>query len=311
MQRLWLNAGMLLVAAVLAVGCGGEERGAGNDSGSADEVKTTITQKGSDTMILIAQKWAEVFGADNTNVTIQVTGGGSGTGISALINGTTDIANASRPMKDAEREEIKSKYGNDVVEIPVAKDAVAVYISEENPVKELTIEQLGKIYTKQITNWKEVGGNDAPIILYGRENSSGTYEFFKEHVLDGADFAAETQTLQGTAAIVNAVSKDANGIGYGGAAYTASGVKQAAVGHEGQPMLIADAANVASGEYALSRPLFFYLRQQPTGAIKQYIDWVLSRGQEVIIESKLEYFPLNQTASAAPAAADTSTGSEG
>ncbi len=299
MHRLWLNSTMLLLASIIAVGCGGD------NTKSGEKKKSVITEKGSDTMVLLAQKWAETFGGSHADITVNVSGGGSGIGISALINGSTDIADASRPMKDQEREEIKQKYGTDVVEIPVAKDAVAIYINADNPVKTLTVDQLNKIFTRKVTNWKEVGGSDMPIILYGRENSSGTYEFFKEHVLNGADFAPETATLAGTAAIVNAVVKDPKGIGYGGAAYTAAGVKQVAVQGEGEP-LIPNAQNVADGTYALARPLFFYLRQPPTGAIKTYVDWVLSTGQQVLVDSKLEYFPLKAVAGTASNGSDTS-----
>ena len=184
----------------------------------------TITVKGSDTMVILAQRWAEAYMAKKQDVTIQVTGGGSGTGISALINGTTDIANASRPMKRSEMDKLKQRFNSLGVEIKVAKDGLSVYVNESNPVKELTLAQVKDIYTGKITNWKDVGGPDGKIILYSRENNSGTYVFFKEHVLENDDFAARTQNLPGTASVVNAVSKDKMGIGYGGAAY-ASGIK--------------------------------------------------------------------------------------
>ena len=155
----------------------------------------------------------------NPGANIQVTGGGSGVGIAALINGTTDIAESSRPMKDAEKTQLQQKRGVAVVELPVALDGLAVYVHEKNPLQELTLEQLKKIYTGAVKNWKDVGGNDERIILYGRENSSGTYAYFKEHVLENADYYPTTQTLPGTAAVINAVSKDIRGIGYGGIAY--------------------------------------------------------------------------------------------
>ncbi len=178
----------------------------------------TVTLKGSDAMLLLGQRWAEGYMADNPESIIQVTGGGSGVGFAALINGSTDICEASRPIKPGETEKLKQRFNTPGVEIPVARDGLSVYINEENPVSELTVEQLKKIYLGTITNWKEVGGPDQRIIMYGRENSSGTYTYFKDVVLKGKDFAAQTQTLPGTAAVVNAVAKDKFGIGYVGAA---------------------------------------------------------------------------------------------
>jgi phosphate transport system substrate-binding protein len=181
--------------------------------------QTTITVKGSDTMVILAQRWAEKYMAAHPETVVQVTGGGSGTGISALINGTTDICNASRPMKKSEREKLKQRYNSLGVEIPAARDGITLYVNESNPLAELSLDQIKAIYLGEITNWKDLGGEDAKIILYGRENSSGTYVYFRDNVLKGADFTPLTQTLPGTAAVVNAVAKDKRGIGYGGAAY--------------------------------------------------------------------------------------------
>ncbi len=288
MYRIINNAFVLLMAASLfAMGCGDGKK----DPSSKDNKKTVITQKGSDTMVLLAQRWAELFNKDHTDVDIQVSGGGSGTGIAALINGTTDIADASRTMKPDEKEKVKAKSGSDVVEIPVARDGIAIYVHPSNAVKQLTMAQLGDIYLGKITNWKDVGGKDAKIILYGRENSSGTYEFFKEHVLKKQDFASTTQTLQGTAGIVDAVSKDENGIGYGGAAYTKGLVQDLMLVNEQGTAVPPTKENIISGAYPLSRYLYFYLAQQPTGPIKDYIDWILSPAGQAIT-TEMEYFPL-------------------
>src|SRR6267142_7295072 len=159
-------------------------------------------------MVILGQRWAEDYMAHHPGVVLQVTGGGSGTGIAALINGTTDICESSRPMKDAEKQQIQQKYGNPPTEIMVARDGLTVYVNEANPVHEIAIPQLKDVYTGKTTNWSAVGGPSAPITVYGRENSSGTYEYFKEHVLGGDDFAASVQTLPGTAAVVNAVAND-------------------------------------------------------------------------------------------------------
>jgi len=181
--------------------------------------KTTLTLKGSDTMVILGQRWAEDYMKGHPGVSVQVTGGGSGTGIAALINGTTDICEASRPMKDKEKEDTQAKRGAPAVETKVALDALAVYVNEKNPLKEISIPALRKIYVGDTTSWKDVGGPNHALVLYGRENNSGTYGYFKEHVLENKDFAASVQTLAGTSAVASAVKGDVFGIGYGGIAY--------------------------------------------------------------------------------------------
>jgi phosphate transport system substrate-binding protein len=250
----------------------------------------TVTVKGSDTMVILAQRWAEEYMKERPGKKVQVTGGGSGTGIAALVNGTTDIADASRAIKAKEAEQVKARFGVAPVETAVARDGVAVYVNDANPVTQLTLEQVRGIYLGDVRSWKEVGGKDAPIVLYSRENSSGTYVFVKEHVLGNEDFAPEAQTLPGTAAVVNAVSKEANGIGYGGAAY-AKGVKEVKiVGTDGQAYL-PTAENVRSGKYALSRPLFMYTRGEPKGEAKEFVDFCLSPAGQAIV-SKVGYYPV-------------------
>ncbi len=252
--------------------------------------QTKITVKGSDTMVILAQRWAEIYMNKNNAVSIQVTGGGSGVGIAALINGTTDIANSSRPIKSSEVEKLKARYNTLGIEIPCAKDGITIYLHESNKVNELTIKQLSDIYQGKVTNWKQVGGDDAPIKLYGRENSSGTYSFFKDEVVKG-DYAASCQTLPGTAAVVNAVKKDKNGIGYGGAAY-AAGVKHCAVKKDNQaPAYHPTPETIAKNQYPITRYLYLYMRNRPTGEVKKYIDWILSaEGQKIITE--VGYFPV-------------------
>jgi phosphate transport system substrate-binding protein len=236
-------------------------------------------------MVILSQRWAEKFMSKNGEITIQVTGGGSGTGISALINGTTDICNASRPMKPSEIKKIKERYGTMGVEIPCAKDGITIFLHQSNPVKNLTMQQLKDIYSGKITNWNQVGGNDARIILYSRENNSGTYVFFKEEVLGNADFSAACQNLPGTSAVVNAVSKDKNGIGYGGSAY-GKGIKHPTINN-----IEPTEANIKSGKYPLARNLFMYLKSKPTGSIKKFVDWVLgSEGQAIV--KQIGYFPI-------------------
>jgi len=271
---------LLSIAIIGMLGCGksGEKPAEQSAAGG-----NTITIKGSDTMVQLGQRWAESYMGAHKDITLQVTGGGSGTGISALIKGTTDICMASRTMKDKEKEQMLAKYKSTGVEVTVARDGLTVYLNEKNPVKELTMEQIKKIYLGEIKNWKDVGGKNAPIILYGRENSSGTYVFFKEHVLENKDYAQTMQTLPGTAAVVNAVTKDVNGIGYGGAGY-AKGIKECAVKKDASsPALLPVKENIDNNSYALSRGLYLYLKSTPEGNIKSFIDWVLSpAGQEVV-----------------------------
>jgi phosphate transport system substrate-binding protein len=251
----------------------------------------SITVKGSDTMVILAQRWAEIYMAKHPGTVIQVTGGGSGTGISALINGTTDICNASRPMKKAEKDKLKIRYNTLGVEIKSAKDGLSIYVNDANPVKELTLDQIKQIYTGKITNWKAVGGPDAKIILYSRENNSGTYVYMKDNVLGGEDYAASAQNMPGTAAVVNAVAKDRNGIGYGGAAY-AKGIRMVKVKKDANsPAYEPSAENVKSGAYPISRYLYMYIKSKPTGALKEYIDWILSpEGQQIVVT--VGYFPV-------------------
>jgi len=249
-----------------------------------------ITIKGSDTMVILAQRWAEVYMKSNSNVALQVTGGGSGIGISALINGSTDIANASRKMKPTEKDKLKSRYNTLGVEVACAKDGITIYLNPANKVKELSIEQLSKIYKGEITNWKEVGGNNQPIKLYGRENSSGTYVFFQENVVKG-DYSPSCQTLPGTSAVVNAVTKDENGIGYGGAAY-AEGIAICGVKKDNNSKSFKPTSEtIKTGDYPITRYLFMYLRNRPTGETKKYIDWILgTEGQKLVVD--LGYFPV-------------------
>lgn len=251
-----------------------------------------ITIKGSDTLLLLGQRWSEVFMSKNPDVSIQVTGGGSGVGIAALINGSTDICEASRSMKPSEIDKLKERFNSAGVEIKVARDGLSVYVNDDNILTELSMDQLKQIYLGKITNWKDVGGQDARIIMYGRENSSGTYAFFREHVLANQDFAAQVQTLPGTAAVVHAVAKDKAGIGYGGAAY-AKGVKFLKIKKDDKsPAYEPTLENVKSGQYPLSRYLFWYLRNKPTGDLKKLVDFVLSaEGQEIV--SKVGFFPVN------------------
>jgi phosphate transport system substrate-binding protein len=252
-----------------------------------------VTVKGSDTMVLLGQKWAEVYMQKKPGTKVQVTGGGSGTGIAALINGTTNIAESSRPMKNEEVASAEKQQGAKVKEVPVALDALSIYVNDANPLTEISLPQARKIYTGQITNWKQVGGNDADIVLYSRENNSGTYVFFKEHVLQNDDYDPSAQTLPGTASVVNAVSHDPNGIGYGGIAY-ATGIKALKIKKDDlAPAVEGSLENAQSGKYGLSRELYFYLFPGKSPAADAFTAWVLSdEGQHVV--SDVGYYPLKK-----------------
>lgn len=250
----------------------------------------TVTMKGSDTMVRLGQRWAEEYMKIHSDVSVQVAGGGSGTGIAALLNGGTDICQASRDMKpkeyaDAETKKIK------LHRVAMSLDGIAVFVNEANPVKELSLEQLRGIYTGSITNWKEVGCPAHVIVLYGRENNSGTYGYFKEHVLKEEDFAEATQTLPGTAAVVSAVVHDKFGIGYGGIAWD-KGVRALPVRKDDKSAAVEPTVeNIINGSYPISRELYWFFNGVPTGDLKQFMNWALSEDGQKVAQS-VDYVPL-------------------
>ncbi len=252
----------------------------------------SITVKGSDTLVILAQKWAEIYMSKNPGTKIQVTGGGSGIGIAALQNNTTDIANSSRPIKPAERAACIKTSGKSPREYKVALDGLSVYVNSGNPLNEITLDQLKDIFTGKAKNWKEFGGADSPITVYSRENSSGTYEFFKEHVLKGQDFVSSAQTMPGTAAVLQAIEKDNNGVGYGGAAYghgaKALKVKKTADSAAVEP----SQENVLSQKYPIWRYLYMYLSSdKDQGEIAAFLNWIRSDEGQAIVKD-VGYYPL-------------------
>ena len=251
-----------------------------------------ITVKGSDTLVILAQKWAEVYMGGHADTKIQVTGGGSGVGFAALQSQTTDLCDASRKAKPAEIENCIKAFGAKPTEYKVALDGLSVYVNADNTIKELTEDQLKQIFTGKVTNWKDVGGPDAPITVYSRENSSGTYEFFKEHILKGQDFAASAQTEPGTAAIIQAISKDKGAIGYGGAAY-GSGVNHLSVKKDdSSPAVEPTEENVVNGAYPIWRYLYVYVNPSlDKGEVADYLKWIRSdEGQKIVKD--VGYYPL-------------------
>ena len=252
-----------------------------------------ITVKGSDTLLILAQKWAETYMGSNATVKISVSGGGSGIGFAALQSQTTDLCDASRKIKAAEIQKCMIAFGGPrPTEYKVALDGLSVYVNPVNSLKELTLAQVGDIFTGKITNWKEVGGADAPITVYSRENSSGSYEFFKEHVLKGKDFAASAQTMPGTAAIVQAVVKDKNGIGYGGAAYGGSSKLLSIKKTDASPAIAPNEETVMNGTYPIWRYLYVYVNPaQDKGEIADYLNWIRSDDGQKYVKD-IGYYPL-------------------
>ena len=251
-----------------------------------------ITVKGSDTLVILAQKWAEVYMAKNPDTKIQVTGGGTGTGFAAMQNQTTDLCNASRKIKAKEIETCIKAFGKRPTEYKVCLDGLSVYVHADNPVKELTVAQLEGIFTGKVKNWKEVGGPDAEIVLYSRENSSGTYEFFKEHVLQGKDFAANAQTMQGTAQVLQAVANDKKAIGYGGAAYGAGAKHLSIKKDSSSPAVEPSEETIVNGTYPIWRYLYIYVNPAlDKDEVAAYLNWIRSDdGQKVVKD--VGYFPL-------------------
>jgi phosphate transport system substrate-binding protein len=247
--------------------------------------------KGSDTVLPLTQKEAEVFMKKNPASTIMVTGGGSGVGFAALQNGTTDIAQASRSMKMDEKMKL-TDAGKNFKETIIANDALAVVVNPANKVSQLTREQLESIYTGKVTNWKEVGGDDMPIVLYSRESSSGTFEFFKEHVLNKKNFAASAMLMPATGAIVQSVSQTKGAIGYIGLAYLENTVKALKVSYDnGKTFIAPSMENAINKTYPITRPLYYYYLTTTEKAVKPYIDFVLSdEGQRIVQE--VGYVPL-------------------
>jgi phosphate transport system substrate-binding protein len=251
-----------------------------------------ITVKGSDTLVILAQKWAETYMSKNAGTKIQVTGGGSGIGLAALQNKTTDLANSSRPIKPKEIEACIRAFARRPTEYKVALDGLSAYVNAENPIKELDLEQLEQIFTGKIKNWKEVGGPDARIVVYSRENSSGTYEFFKDKVLKGRDFVASAQTMPGTAAVLQAVAKDKNGIGYGGAAYGAGAKHLNIKKDSGSPAIEPTEQTVVNATYPIWRYLYVYVNPAlDKGEIAAYLNWIRSEAGQAVVKD-VGYYPL-------------------
>jgi phosphate transport system substrate-binding protein len=244
-----------------------------------------IRIKGSDTNLPISQKQAEEYMAAHPGATVTVTGGGSGVGIAALIEGTTEIAQSSRKIKFDERQKMQDN-GKTVVEVTIAYDALAVIVNPNNPVSNLTREQLEGIFTGDITNWKEVGGDDMRIIPYSRETSSGTYEFFKESVLRNRTYMNGIMSMPASGGIVQSTSQTKGAIGYVGLAYLNSNVKAINVSYDGGKTFVEPTiANAKNETYPIVRPLYYYYEAEAEKIVKPFIEFALSEeGQQIVSE---------------------------
>ena len=268
----------------------------------ASAERTIIQNKGSDTLVNVAQAWAEAYRDVNPDVAVAVSGGGSGTGIAAMINGTVDIANASRKMKD---KEIKAaeKAGHDPVQHVVGYDALAVFINKNNPAESLSLTQLAQIFGRggNATKWSDLGlkvpgcGSDE-IVVVSRQNNSGTYAYFKKAVLKRAEekgiikhgkYRQGTLDMHGSKDVVDLVEKTPCAIGYSGLAYATEHVKMACIdGEDGKPCIFPSVASASDRSYPIARPLFMYTNGEPAGEIKSYIDWIKSDAGQCILLHK-------------------------
>lgn len=291
---------LLLAVGILFTVTGNVEAGwwPFGDDENQKQKQTYVQVKGSDTIVNLAQTLAEDYMANKPNYSLGVTGGGSGTGIAALINGKIDIADASRTMKP---EEIKQAKANGInpVRFVIAMDGLSVIVNESNPVSDLTLDEIGAIYRGKITNWKEVGGPDKKISLYGRQNNSGTFVYFRDNVLE-ADYSSNMKRMNGNAQIVEAIKNDKVGIGYVGIGYVVEGDKvvdglnilNVAKDADSKPATPLKPKNVKTGKYPLARPLNQYTNGKPSGVVLDFIKYELSdKGQQTAVEEG--FYPVS------------------
>jgi phosphate transport system substrate-binding protein len=287
MRWIWI-VGVL----ALAAGCGRASPGTGSESPQA-----YIENRGSDTIVNLALAWAERYQGVHPEVRISVSGGGSGVGITALINGTVDIANASRQIKPEEAQQAEA-HGIQPVEYVIARDAIAVIVHPDNPVSQLTLQQLSDMYSGRISNWREVGGDDRPIVRLSRETNSGTHVYFLETVLrlGEADndtlFSTDTLLLPSSEGIVYEVRQNPNAIGYDGLGYVPPDLKMIAIARRpGEAFVLPSVATVNDQSYPIARELYMYSAGQPTGAAESYLAWILSDEAQAIV-ADLGFVPV-------------------
>ena len=288
-----LLTGFLLALVIMSVSCS-----SASSSQTSQQATAYIENKGSDTIVNLALAWAEYYQIDYPDVRISVTGGGSGTGIAALINGTVDLANASRQIKKEEIEDAQSN-GIDPVEFVIARDAIAVIVNPENPVKELTLQQISDIYSGKITNWSEVGGEDRPIVRLSRETNSGTHVYFLETVLRLSNkenktlFSRDTLLLPSSEGIIAEVRQNPNALGYDGLGYVPPDLKMIAIAKEaGGKYVLPSVETVNDATYPIARDLYMYTAGEPTGTVKIYLDWIITSDEAQGIVRELGFVPI-------------------
>lgn len=293
MKRFILLA-ITIVAFIFSAACGPSS----SEEAASDSSAAYIENKGSDTIVNLALAWAEKYQAEHPEVRISVTGGGSGTGIASLINKTVDIANASRKIKEEEISEANSN-GVEPVEHIIARDAIAVIVNPENPVSRLTLKQISDIYSGKIKNWSEVGGDSRPIVRLSRETNSGTHVYFLETVLrlgnskDKTLFSMDTLLLPSSEGIIAELRQNPNAIGYDGLGYVPKDLKMIAIAEqEGGAYVLPSIPTVNDKTYAIARDLYMYTDGEPTGAVKEYLDWILSPEAQDIV-AQLGFVPVN------------------
>jgi phosphate transport system substrate-binding protein len=292
-----------LALCLLQTGCGKSESSSGGDAAK----KQTIQNKGSDTMVNLAQAWAEEYKKVAPGVDVEVSGGGSGVGIAALEKGTIDIANASRNMKPEEIEAAKKNTGKTPKEIIVGYDALAIYVHKDNPLTEITLDQIAQIYMEggSLTKWSDLGvtipgASGDEIVRVSRQSNSGTYEFLREHVLNKKDFKLGSRDMNGSKEVVELVSSTPTAIGYSGMGYATPAVKMLKVKKTASdPAYDPNVANTLAKTYPIARSLQVYTLGEPQGAIKTYIDWMLSDAGQKVVEAS-GYVPLPAEARVKP-----------
>ena len=287
-----------LCGVLLLAGCQSGNESSQTDGGAPVQ-EAYLENKGSDTIVNLALAWAEKYQELHSEIRISVTGGGSGTGIASLINNTVDIANASRQIKP---EEIENAQANGVepLEMVIARDAIAVIIHPDNPIDELTIQQISAIYTGEITNWSQLGGEDRPVVRLSRETNSGTHVYFLENVLRMGEkdsellFSMDTLLLPSSEGIIKEVSQNPNAIGYDGLGYVTDEVKVIGVATEmGGEYVFPSVETVNSGTYPIARELYMYTNGQPEGVLAEYMDWIYSEEAQTIV-AELGFVPVSK-----------------
>ncbi len=291
------NASYCIIVFILLLFTGCQQNTESTPGRTRSAQISTIVNKGSDTLVNLALAWAENYHQLHPNIEISVTGGGSGTGIAALINGTVDIANASRLIKPEEIQLAKENGGNPV-EFIVAKDAIAIIVNPNNPVTKLTIEQLSDIFSGKINNWSEVGGENRVIVRLSRETNSGTHVFFLENVIRMGDpnnktlFSTDTILSPSSEGITAETRDNPNAIGYDGLGYVTPDVKVIAIARDATgPYVLPSADSVNNEQYPIARDLYMYTNNQPTGAVAEYINWIMTTDAQVIV-TQLGFVPL-------------------